>query len=473
MPRLTKRELLGMAAGITALPGVAHGQAVTSTARVLQGPMVGAVSPHTITIWVRVNGDYPVEIEYDIAGDFPAPRRTAAVMARADNDHCVRIEIPDLAPATTYHYRVWVNGRADFYLSRRAPFPVRTAPDEKWRGKFSVAFGSCARYGWNSEQDIWRGVAAVKPDLFFWLGDNVYVDSVDPAVFAEEYRRQRDVALAQPLLRTVPQLATWDDHDYGLNDQDRTSPAKDAGYRAFMQYWANPSAGTPEAKGVFFSYTYGGVEFFFLDDRTWRDPNKEPDGPAKTMLGALQLAWLKDGLRRSKGVFKVLISGSGWSMAKGVGGDSWASFVTERDALFEFIRTNAITGVFLLSGDTHVAELNCIPWSEKGGYDLYDMVSSPLAQPCESVWINHRPEIRMREVYARSENFGFLQFDTRGAGTMAFTVHDPDGRNVWLPLTLTTAELKNGVSSWRDKIGQRELQRYERWKSGGSYFEER
>ena len=137
----------------------------------------------------------------------------------------------------------------------RSPFPVRTAPEEKWRGKFSVAFGSCARYGWNSEQTIWRGVATMKPDLFFWLGDNVYVDSRNPESFPEEYRRQREVALAQHVLRTVPQLATWDDHDYGLNDQDRTNPMKDVGYRTFTQYWANPSAGTSEAKGVFFSYT--------------------------------------------------------------------------------------------------------------------------------------------------------------------------------------------------------------------------
>lgn len=473
MTELSKRKLLGMAAGLGVLPAVARAQSETGQPRVLQGPMVGTVTPHSIAIWVRVSGEYTVEVEYDASRYFPNPRRTPAIKATAAMDHCVRIDIPNLAPASTYFYRVWVNGRADSYLSRHLPFPVRTAPDEKWRGKFTVAYGSCARYGLNPEQEIWKGVEEMRPDLFFWIGDNVYIDSRAPGAFAEEYRRQRDVVLAQPILRTVPQLATWDDHDYGLNDHDRTNPMKDDGYRAFTQYWANPSVGTPDAKGVFFSYTYGGVEFFFLDVRTWRDPNREPDSATKTMLGALQLAWLKDGLKRSKAVFKVLLSGSGWSVAKGPGGDSWASYLNERNALFEFIRTNNIPGVVLLSGDTHTAELNCIPWSEKGGYDLYDLVSSPLAQPCEDVWINRRPEIRMREAYFRSENFGFLQFDTAAPGAMVFTVHDSQARSVWHPFTLAVADLKNGVSSWRDKIGRKELERHERWISGGQYYEVR
>ncbi len=53
--------------------------------------------------------------------------------------------------------------------------------------------------------------------------------------------------------------------------------------------------------------------FFFLDCRYYRDPDVDPDGPGKTMLGKKQLAWLKWELKTSRAPFEVLISGSGWN----------------------------------------------------------------------------------------------------------------------------------------------------------------
>ena len=176
------------------------------------------------------------------------------------------------------------------------------------------------------------------PDLFIWLGDNIYGDSPDIDILREEYRRQREVPSSLPVLRSIPQLAVWDDHDYALNNHDRTNPAKEKALQAFQEYWANPAYGLPEVPGVFFDYQYGGVDFFFLDVRYHRSPNEEEDGESKTMLGAEQLEWLKTKLSESKAPFKVLVSGSGWSSAKGGGGDSWAAFLQERDHLFTFIR---------------------------------------------------------------------------------------------------------------------------------------
>lgn len=89
------------------------------------------------------------------------------------------------------------------------------------------AFGSCARVQEHPRQPVWQAVAQGRPVLFFWLGDNVYGDSLHGEILANEYRRQRHVAELQPLLRSVPQLAIWDDHDFGLNDHDRTNPIKE------------------------------------------------------------------------------------------------------------------------------------------------------------------------------------------------------------------------------------------------------
>ncbi|MCB1121986.1 MAG: alkaline phosphatase D family protein, partial [Verrucomicrobiae bacterium] len=124
---------------------------------------------------------------------------------------------------------------------------------------------------------------------------------------AEEYRSQRQVRSLQPVLRSIPNLAIWDDHDYGLNGHDRENPIKDVALKVFKDYWANPGYGLPDAPGVFFQYSYGGVDFFFLDGRYYRDPATMDDGPGKTMLGSKQLAWLKAGLKKSQAPFKFLI----------------------------------------------------------------------------------------------------------------------------------------------------------------------
>jgi len=131
-------------------------------------------------------------------------------------------------------------------------------------------------------------------------------------------------------------------------------------YEVFREYWPNPSFGLSDVKGIFFKYTWGKVDFFFLDGRWYRDPDEDPNTPNKTMLGAAQLEWLEKELDSSSAVFKVLVSGGGWSKAKGEFGDSWAGFLHERNRLFDFIRDRDITGVVLLSGDSHIGELNVI-----------------------------------------------------------------------------------------------------------------
>jgi alkaline phosphatase D len=214
------------------------------------------------------------------------------------------------------------------------------------------------------------------------------------------------------------------------------------------------------------------VDFFFLDVRYYRDPNAAPDLDGKTMLGAAQKSWLKSKLKASSAPFKVLLSGSGWSAAKGPGDDSWAAFMTERNELFDYIRDEGINGVVLVSGDTHVAELNAIPWSDKGGYDYYDLTSSPLAQDTSASFLHRRPEARIRQVYFGSVNFGLLTFDMRSADPwLEYNVINYRGDAVWEPLRLHASELVNGMATWKDNMDELSRSRYESAINGGEYYE--
>jgi alkaline phosphatase D len=272
-------------------------------------------------------------------------------------------------------------------------------------------------------------------------------------------------------LRSTPQLAIWDDHDFGYNDSDSRSAFKAESLRLFKSYWANPSAGSDGAPGIWFRQSYGGVDFFFLDGRYHRDPSGAPDGPGKTMLGAAQKAWLKRELRASRAPFKVLVSGGGWSSAeRGEGGDSWAVYMNERNEIFDFIRDQGIEGVSGISGDSHMGELNCIPRSGDGGYDIYDFCSSPLAQMPATRQLRQVPEMRIRDVWSRSVNVGLLQFDMEPEPRLTYTLHDILGQPVWQPLILTPQDLRNGVKSWDRLADPEELRRLERHRQGRGYY---
>src|SRR3546814_12661144 len=79
--------------------------------------------------------------------------------------------------------------------------------------------------------------------MFLWLGDNIYADSDQPDALVDLYARGRTVERLEPLLRSVPQLATWDDHDFGYNDSDGRSAYKAQSLPVFRSFWANPSYG--------------------------------------------------------------------------------------------------------------------------------------------------------------------------------------------------------------------------------------
>jgi alkaline phosphatase D len=439
--------------------------------RLMQGPMVGAVTESDARIWLRTSGEYPVVVEYGTDFELRSFNATEPFVSKKANDYTLVVTLEGLEPATEYFYRIRVNGEGDKYLDEFSPFRFKTAPPNGTAADFRAAFGSCPKYQDDRIQPIWPVISGFEPDLLLWIGDNIYGDALDPDILREEYRRQRDVPGLQRLLHNVSHLAIWDDHDFALNNHDRTNPIKREALEVFEQYWANPSYGLPEVPGVFFTYSFGSVDFFFIDGRYYRDPNADPDIPSKTMLGEAQVEWLQAELKRSTAVFKIIVSGSGWSTSKGAGGDSWAAFLNERNRLFDFIRDHEIEGVVLLSGDSHIGELNVIPWSERGGYDLYDLVSSPLAQRNPDSWLHRRPERRIRPVYFKGSNVGIIDFILDDQPRLIYRLIDIHGRNVWEPFVVRADELVNGVTSWPDKVDDGERQRQKSYDEGLGYYE--
>jgi alkaline phosphatase D len=384
------------------------------------GPLVGAVGPDSARILVRTDATRRVGLHL-VAADLGNAPVVAWRYPGPSRDFTTVFEVQGLAPATRYHYYFEVDGTLAPELHA-----FTTAPPPGSRGATRFAFGSCTRF---DSQPIFAHIRALRPDLFFFLGDNHYANSSDLDSLRWHYRWALERPERAALLAEVPTLATWDDHDYVGNNTDGRAPGKATALRAFVEYWANGSFGTPQAPGTYFKHSRGDVDFFLLDDRTYRGLD------STGLLGAAQTAWLRAELEASRATFKFLLCGSQWT-ARG-SSDSWAAFLPARDALFDFLRDRRIGGVVLLSGDVHRAEFRLISRAAAGGYDLPELTSSPLANTNFSCGT----DAELRACFDSGNFFVVVDVDTAASDpALTATIRDAIGqpRSSW---TIRRSEL--------------------------------
>ena len=77
----------------------------------------------------------------------------------------------------------------------------------------------------------------VHADFMLWMGDNVYFLNSEWESYEGMFLKYVDMRLRPELnefLKSKPQYAVWDDHDYGPNDSDGTFHKKDSAL--FCQY---------------------------------------------------------------------------------------------------------------------------------------------------------------------------------------------------------------------------------------------
>lgn len=425
------------------------GASVFASPRLMQGPMIGELSDDSATIWARVAGEHEYSIEYSEHANFENSKITPAIKATAKSDFCVQAKIKGLEGGEYYYYRVLLDGKVSENQLESEGFPFLTAPAENHQAKFSMAFGSGAKVDSDGLQAIWLQVQNARPHAFFWLGQNESMTGLESQFQAEQYRKQRSVPFLQPLLRSIPQFATWDS-DSSTKNVSKKSDEKSLD--VFKQYWANPAYGTEKAPGTYFKHSYGKVDFFFLDTYTY-----QKDG--KTLLGKSQINWLKNELAQSDGKFKIILSGKSWTRQGSDGSESWLSYATERDSIFEYIQSSEIAGVVLISGTTEQAEIKAIPLSETGGYDLYELASSPLAQtPSPDYEETTGNTINIQEPYTESMNFGLLSFDmTSEDPSISYDVINVFGQSVFPAFEIKASELSNGIASWKSKMDPESL----------------
>ena len=400
----------------------------------IHGPLVGAVTHGSASIWIRTAREIELAISYyavpdDGSAGQPIERTHFQKVSKRD-DYTTVIKIGGLFPSTTYHYTV-VGQKTDGSSREMGSARFRTFPFKGSPSKFNIAFGGGAGFVPENER-MWDTIGSFNPDALLLLGDNVYIDDPESVIMQQyTYQRRQSRPEWRELTARTPTFTIWDDHDFSTNDSWGGSEIetpfwkKNYAWKIFQQNWANPGyGGGPEQPGCWYTFSIGDVDFIMLDCRYYRT---SPRVKNPSMLGPVQMEWLKAEIKKSKGTFKVLCSSVPWVFeAKGNSKDTWNGYREEREVIFSFLEQNKVEGVVLMSADRHRSDAWKI--ERPGGYDFYEFNSSRLTNQ------HVHPEMDKKGAifsYNKKQSFGLVEFDTTAADpSVKYTIVNIEGEKI-------------------------------------------
>ncbi|WP_296622554.1 alkaline phosphatase D family protein [Marivirga sp.] len=279
----------------------------------------------------------------------------------------------------------------------------------------TLAFGSCNRQ--NLEQPLWQPIMNHNPDLFMFLGDNIYGDTDDMQVLEEKYEVQKNQEDYKKLRSEMPVIGVWDDHDYGKNDAGKEYPYKEESQGLFLDFFdVSEDDKRRDRKGVYSSYDLNWkshtIKVILLDARYHRDDlerinrvyQKNEEG---AILGEEQWAWLEDQLSDEKVSLFIIASGIQF-IPEDHDYEKWANFPQERQRLFDLVQEKQPEGTLFLSGDRHIAEISSMQ-VEGLNYPLIDVTSSGLTH----VWENAPQEPNQHRIgkLVNELNYGLVKIE--------------------------------------------------------------
>ena len=215
--------------------------------------------------------------------------------------------------------------------------------------------GDTAGQGWGINEawggmKIYEQMRKVNPDFFLHCGDTIYADGPIQAqvkladgslwnnIVTEEvskvaetlnefrgrYRYNLMDANVRRMAAEVPQIWQWDDHEVVNNWSDSKDLGADKRYteknvallvaratQAFHEFAPMRRTADVESERVYRHLPQGPLlDLFVVDMRSYRGPNTHNLQTSETdesvFMGRPQIAWLLDGLKRSKAVWKVI-----------------------------------------------------------------------------------------------------------------------------------------------------------------------
>jgi len=308
------------------------------------------------------------------------------------------------------------------------PLPTGTVP--------RIAFGSCAMQF--KPQPIWNTIVKLKPDLFLFLGDNIYADFDGKKPFTptkKTLQRDWNMLANEPNFKAfrqqVPVMATWDNHDYGKHNGGAEFELKEMTKTAFLNFFGEPKdSKRRKTPGIYDAKIFGEegkrVQVILLDTRYFKGPfikdkrikeEKKAAGltgsmgnyipnqdPNVTLLGKAQWIWLEAQLKKPAELRLIVSSTQVIPDEKAM--DEWGNYPLERQRLFRLIKETKANGVIILSGNVHFTEVSKLT---NFPYPLLEFTSSGMTH-FKKAYAEAKNAYRVAGPDANI-NFGFIEID--------------------------------------------------------------
>lgn len=313
--------------------------------------------------------------------------------------------ITGLDPNTQYYYLVddgdYVEDPDPAWLGKFRTVAPSGAP---WSGRVAV-IGDAGAAGPEphsvvdrvSDRPTFDTIGAYDPDLIIHLGDFNYRDFGSgvhvPLPITEDSYRQAIVdvltfnetlgpdARQGKLYREHPISLVEDNHDYGWDPATGGSSTNTGGSMPYKELWSAayyamvPHTALPDGEAVYHSIRLGRVLVVQIDGRYYRDPNTNPDGPNKTMLGQNQRAWLENLVSTTDAEAMVFCSPQQW-LTRPTESDGWNVFQDEQQWVVDTLHNNGFTGenTVIVSASMHALGLDT-GTNARGGYPTFLMAA--------------------------------------------------------------------------------------------------
>lgn len=401
-------------------------------------------------VWTRSDRPARMWLDWSTQSNFANATRVRGPHLLEDSDFTGRVDLTGLPAGQEIYYRVVLQDlHNERVLSEARPGYLRLPVAAGAKAPRSVRFvwsGDTAGQGWGINEawggmKIYEQIRKVSPDFFLHCGDTIYADGPIPAqikladgslwhnVVTEEvskvaetlnefrgrYRYNLMDANVRRMAADVPQIWQWDDHEVCNNWSDSKDLSGDARYteknipllvaratKSFLEYAPLRRTADVESERVYRHLPQGPLlDVFVVDMRSYRGPNsanlQEAETPESAFMGRPQIAWLLDGLKRSKSVWKVIAADMPLSLhvadgKEADGRDRWEASANGDDGaprgreleiarLLHEIKRAGIRNVVWLTADVHYTAAHYFDPAKASFSDFspfWEFVSGPL-----------------------------------------------------------------------------------------------
>ncbi|WAK04033.1 alkaline phosphatase D family protein [Methylobacter sp. YRD-M1] len=384
-----------------------------------QGIQFGDLVPGRAIVWSRTDRPARMMVEYALNEQFDDSRIIRGPYAFESTDFTARQDLVGLPLGSDVFVKVWFEDLTNAHAKSEPVAGHFHTIGEHDNIRF-VWGGDTSGQGWGINESfggmkIYEAMRQVEPQFFIQSGDNIYSDGPIPssrpaedskiwtnlvtpevskvAETLDEFRGRYKYNLLDENLRRfnaeVPQIWQWDDHEVVNNWSDSKDLNNDSNYtvkdvplllaratKAFHEYAPLRPHDAEEASRIYRKISYGKLlDVFVLDMRTYRGPNstnlQTQESAETAFLGETQLAWLKEELKNSRAVWKVISADMPIGLNIGDGIDAQGNALWEAVAngdngpaagreleiarLLSFVKHEHINNIVWLTADVHYA----------------------------------------------------------------------------------------------------------------------